>query len=251
MSIVTLQPLVLTTGQLHNRIAVLTFGALQVSFGALLVVLDVGAFIRLAPPSNAGYGWCHNVMRSTGIASGFWGGGLFIFTGIFGLLAGRSIPPQQGPRSRRAFLITALIFSIFGLIASMAVSPISSLFADNLSYCAYYASQKEENTDTTPFAGLIIAALHATIFSIMIVVNLGQLVSTSVNINKLPKDAPPVTYIMTTMPNVPDQRMILTAVNTHPTTMPLPLAPVDSVPPPYSLQQQISFVQHAVDTHPK
>ncbi|XP_055338608.1 uncharacterized protein LOC129588430 [Paramacrobiotus metropolitanus] len=236
MSVVTLQPLAVTTGQLHNRLAVVTFGALQMSFGILLVILEATSFTWFLHVD-------HTTVRrpSTAFGSGFWAGSYFLGTGISGILAGRVIPPPQGPRVRRGVLITSLVLSVLGLILAVAMSAFFCKHCKYLVHPAWVFSSYHLDADQ------LFVLLHATCYIVMVVVNLGQSMSTSVNLGKLPKHAAVVTYIMTQMPIGSDQQMTTTAIHAdHTQAKTMPIVPTDLVPPPYSLAQQ-SYVQPAVN----
>ncbi|XP_055338503.1 uncharacterized protein LOC129588347 [Paramacrobiotus metropolitanus] len=183
-------------GQLYKRAAVLCFGVLYIVFGILLVLLDTVDVALKRPEITC------IVLPGIVIGSGFWTGAFFIVAGIVGILAGQRIPPNEGPRARRSSLITTLIFSILGLHAALALSALSIL-------SSVYFLNDCFNQD---FSGFIITLTHAVIFCIMVLINVGQLVSISVNLHRMPP--PPVTNAR--MIAKPELWMIATAVNTHP-----------------------------------
>ncbi|XP_055345183.1 uncharacterized protein LOC129593027 [Paramacrobiotus metropolitanus] len=239
--IIQTAPTSLTNGQLHNRKAVLRFGVLQVLFGILLVILDIIAFTWYSPADN-------RTRASTAYGSGCWGGGYFVITGIFGVLAGRIIPPQQGPRVRRGFLITSLVLSIPGFILALTMSVLIDNDLVLTQWILLHCSSCILIPGGTEAFSLL--AAHTAFFSIMMAVNLGQVVSTSVNIHKLPNTARSlnfdVNYGPYTIPSVADQQTSSTTDQTdHARAKVTPLVPADWLPPPYESLPLHSHIQHA------
>ncbi|XP_055338548.1 uncharacterized protein LOC129588381 [Paramacrobiotus metropolitanus] len=226
-------------GQLHNRCAVITFGAFQVTVGLLLILLDGGDFIFEQTNSYINYGMC-SALYYTILGSGFWTGGFFVITGAFGIAAGQRIPDHKEPRSRRCHLITSLVLSILGLLLAAIMAPAAYFYASQpvLLLCL----EKYPSSQIVPMA-------HVVLFGIMVVLNFGQLVSSSVNISKLPPRIAAFTYTMTTTAVPAQQQMIATAVHTHPAGITPPQGTF--VIPPYYAGQQQSYIQQAVETHPK
>ncbi|XP_055338592.1 uncharacterized protein LOC129588419 [Paramacrobiotus metropolitanus] len=231
--------------RLYNPNAVLSFGALQLTFGIFFFLLDIGVFA---------YGKSHSTTRTitregydevdayscsppsyTGIGSGFFCGFWFILSGSFGTAAGQRLAADEGPRCRRCHLVTSLVLSILGFLLCIIWAALTGVIV-SLS-CVVF-------NDSYPGA---IAAVHTAIFCIMVIINLGQIISASVNIYHLP---PPVAAIMHTMTSTAsDHQMIAAAVHTHPEFVPAPA--VVPVVPPYYTYGQYGHIQQAVEAHPR
>ncbi|XP_055338523.1 uncharacterized protein LOC129588364 [Paramacrobiotus metropolitanus] len=213
---------VTNVGQLHNRAAVVTFGALQVSIGILFFLLNIIDLAINVP----------GVFMNSVWFSGIWMGGFFILTGSFGIVAGRFLPPGIPARSRQGFLVTALVLSVLSLTSTIIVTPFSFIFPILVG--------PYEHNQLIP-----LGITYFTLYLVMFIVNLGQLVSTSVNIHKLHPSAPTVVYMVNVPSGVPTHQFITTAIaQPQPAPIVVGLPVQQHNPPPYVIEQ-------ALATHPK
>ncbi|XP_055348718.1 uncharacterized protein LOC129595662 [Paramacrobiotus metropolitanus] len=184
-----------TAPRLHNAAPVLTFGIMQLIFGAALIISDIVSFSTTVD---------HAIIFSCA-GSGFYTGIFFVITGAFGIASGRPLPMGRSAVERRCYLITSMVMSILSTISSITMTVAFTILLVFLQtgvfdfncqgfYCPFGGWYRD--------VGNALLSANLAFQFMAFVASLGQSIAAGINMCKLPSQGTTVQYVVTQAPPV-------------------------------------------------